>query len=201
MLVSTLFTPLWGTVMDVFISRVRSGGRTSCPLLRNSIHRTVLVVTITTGILRFCLQFFDNFDLLVIISSIAAFFVSPVVPTLDALLVYSLNNPELYGQYRLYGSLGFAAFVLIVALLVEIGEDSELVFPMWTCLILSVTSALLIFKAAFVEIAEIAVKDFELITHRNDRNCIAKRVNCCVRATLRKLSSGSFVSLYCYREL
>ena len=169
-LVSTLFTPLWGTVMDVFISRVRSGGKTSCPLLRNSIHRTVLVIaSVSTGLLRFSLQYFDNFDLLVIISTLAAFFVSPVVPTLDALLVHSLNDPESYGQYRLYGSLGFAAFVMIVSLLIEIGEDSELVFPMWTCLILSVTSAILIFKASFVEIAEIAVKDFEQTSHASKR--------------------------------
>jgi MFS transporter, PPP family, 3-phenylpropionic acid transporter len=159
-LVSTLFTPLWGSVMDFFISRIREG-KLSCALLRNSINRSVLVLTIlSTGVLRFSLQFFDNFDMLVILSTLAAFFMSPVVPTLDTLLVYSLSDPEMYGHYRLYGSLGFAAFVLIVALLIEIGEDSEdLVFAMWTCLILSVTSALLIFKAPFVEIAEIAAND------------------------------------------
>ena len=160
-LVSTLFTPLWGALLDIFISRVRSG----------TIHRTVLVFTIlATGVSRFCLQFFDNFDILVIMSTLAAFFVSPVVPTLDTLLVYSLNDPERYGYYRVYGSLGFASFVLIVSLLVEIGEDSELVFPMWTCLILSLISALSILKAPFVEIAEIAVKDFESTSHASKRS-------------------------------
>lgn len=172
--VSSVCAPLWGMIIDRLRTQKRKRGGRSC-LLR-SIYRSVLVGSILiAAFLRWSLQFFRTFDTLVVVSIFASFFMSPVVPTLDELVMYTLTESKQYGGQRVWGAIGYGVATLIVAIAIE-ATSNDVDVAMWACAIVMALAAVEMATAPFVEMAgaisEYPVEESGGVDTRRNVSCL-----------------------------
>ncbi|MCX7918280.1 MAG: MFS transporter [bacterium] len=91
--------PLWGFVAD------------KTKQARQLLSFAILMAMIT----NIFFIFFQNFAALILVSIIFTFFSTPIIPLADtAALEFVGSNKLSYGKIRLWGSVGFAAFVTLI---------------------------------------------------------------------------------------
>ncbi|MFC7373316.1 MFS transporter [Fictibacillus iocasae] len=114
--------PLWGMITD-YTQRPR--GILACSLL-------------LTSLLGFAVMYLNDYVWLILLLIVFSFFQSAIVPVSDSILLnYVHRTGKEYGNYRLYGAIGFAVSVLIVGKLSEAAGLQAIFFSFSGALLLT----------------------------------------------------------------
>ncbi len=112
-LVSIIAPPLWGYLSDRWNDR-----------------RIPIAIASLGSAIVFVAYFWASFPSVLIVATLFAFFNTPLIPLLDALVLEHLGrNKERYGRIRAWGSWAFIAMMALFGAVLKGGETAESLIP------------------------------------------------------------------------